>query len=1049
MTNALKKKRPFWLLLLFLFPFYAFSQTMSVSGVITDETGEGLPGVSVTEPGTTNGTMSDISGKYQINVSSNSKLSFSFLGFQTIITDVKGQNVINIVMKEDSEILEEVVVVGYGQMRRSDLTGSVVSVTNDAIEKSISTSIDQVLQGRAAGVQVTQNSGMPGGSASIRIRGTNSINSSNEPIFVIDGVIVGSGSSSNTENPLSSINPSDVLSMDILKDASATAIYGSRGANGVIIITTKRGKDGTARITYDGYMGFQQMPEKLDMLNLRQYAQHHNERSKIMGYPQEAAFIRYDLLGKGTDWQDELFGTAMMQSHNLSVSGGNQNIVYAFGAGYLDQEGIVLGSGFDRLTLRGNIDATTKPWLKMGVSFAISQSKQKITVSDDNLIYTALLQTPNVASKNLDGSYGGPETDEFVQSNPVALANLKENENEKFNVRSNIYAEATIIKGLTLKTEFSSDLGSNNTYKFNPSYEFGAIKNEVRESERSKSYNKYWAWRNVLTYNKLIKEKHAITAMLGHEMQESSWEYLYGYRKGFIANGAHDLDAGDATTAKNGNSSGQNSLMSFFGRAFYSFDDRYLLTATLRRDGSSKFAKDNRWGWFPSAAVAWKVSNESFLRDHDVINNLKVRLGWGSVGNENIPDNYAYTAIMSSVSTPWGTGLLSGNTANPELEWETTKAYNLGFDVALFRNRIELIVDLYHKKTDNLLLKQPLPYYVGTWGQGATSEPWVNIGSLQNRGLEITLNTVNIDKKNFSWRSNFVYSMNRNKVKSLDMESSHIMGSIAYGAGTAAITRTRVGHPIGEFYGYKVIGRFEKATDFYYKDNDGNVKQVAIPQGVNISENGVWIGDYIYQDTDGDGEITDDDMVAIGNPEPKFTFGIGNTFTYKDFDLTVYLNGSYGNDVFNQTRRRIDDPRQSHNLSTRALGYARLGLIDPDGGNNFRNIQVVGGDSDMPRLSPSDANTNYRISDRFVEDGSYLRIQNISLGYTVPRKIVQKLSIDNLRIYTNIQNLYTFTKYKGYDPEVGAINQNATLTGIDDARYPSPRIYTFGLNLTF
>lgn len=1048
MKNTNFKKQITLLCFLLMIPLLAVAQTVVVKGSVKDITGEPLYSVNIKEVGTVNGVITDSNGNYEIMVSSNGKLSFSYIGFLTVVADVKGKTVINITMREDERQLSELVVIGYGQMKRTDLTGSVVSVSGDVIQRSIPTSIDQVLQGRAAGVQVTQNTGLPGGSTSIRIRGINSLNASNEPIFVIDGIVIDASTGSNSSNALSSINPSDIVSMDILKDASATAIYGSRGANGVILITTKKGKEGATQISYEGYVGFQTMPKKLDLLNLQEYAYHKNERCEIMSYPKDDSFVRPDLLGEGTDWQDELFNTALMHNHNVSISGGSGNLNYALGIGYLNQDGIALGSGFDRYNLRGNIESKVKEWLKVGVNFSFSNSNQDVTVSDNDLINTALLQTPNVAARNIDGTFGGPDTDEFVQSNPVGLALLKENTNKKGQYRNNIYAEATIIKGLTLKTEYSNDYGITDTYKFTPSYAFGAIENSVIESERSKSDSRFWSWRNILTYNNTFTDIHSLNFMLGQEMQKSTWEYLYGYRKGFITNNAHDLDAGDANTAKNNGNSGGNSLLSYFGRAFYSFDDRYLLTATLRRDGSSKFAKGNRWGWFPSAALAWKVSNESFLTDNLVINNLKLRLGWGMVGNQNV-SNYAYTSTMASVATIWGTGLLSGNTANPDLQWETTNSSNLGLDLNLFGNRIELIADLYLKETNNLLLQLPLPAYAGTSGQGSTTPPWVNIGSLQNKGVEITLNTVNIDTRSFMWKSNLVFSLNRNKVLSLQTESSVLDKTLSRGSETTILTRTAVGQPIGQFFGYKVIGRFESATDFYYKDEEGNVVPTPIPEGLTISENGVWIGDYIFEDVSKDGKITEADRTYIGNPEPKFTYGFGNTFTYKNFDLTVYLNGSYGNDVYNWMRRWTDDPRQSTNLNQRATTFARLGLIDSNDPNDFRNVQIVSGADNMCRLSPSDANSNYRVSDRFVEDGSYLRVQNISLGYNLPKKWLLKANLVNVKLYTNLQNVLTFTKYKGYDPEIGSIGQDALLTGIDNGRYPSPKIYTFGLNVTF
>lgn len=1027
----------------------AFAQEINITGKVTDERGDPLPGVNIVIEGTSMGVITDIDGIYSINAPGDATLVFNFIGFNRQSIQIANRKVLDVKMVESIQRLDEVVVIGYGQMKRSDLTGSVVSVSSEAIQRSVPTSIDQVLQGRAAGVHVLQNSGTPGGSSSIRIRGINSLSASNEPIFVIDGVIIDASTGSSSQNALASINPADIVSMDVLKDASATAIYGLKAANGVIIITTHKGKSGEARVNYDGYIGMQQIPTKLDLLNLREYAEHKNNRTQAGIVMPDNYFVRADLLGKGTDWQDELFQTAIMHSHNLSISGGTDKSTYALGIGYFDQEGIAIGSGFERINLRGSFDVQVKDWLKAGVNFALSNSKQNVTVEGQSLIKTAMKQTPNVAVRNADGKFDGPDTDMYVQTNPVGLAMLRENENERMGIRSNIYLEGTIIKGLTLKTELSSDFGINNTYQFNPSYKFGAIINDVIQSERSKSFSKYWTWRNVLTYNKTLADVHNFSAMLGQEMQESKWEYLYGYRSGFLNNSAHDLNAGDGNTSQANGNSGGNAFLSYFGRLFYSYDDRYLLTTTLRRDGTSQFAEGNRWGWFPSVALAWRISNESFLADHPIINNLKLRLGWGEVGNQNVP-SYAYTSTMASVTTVWGTGQLSGNMSNPTLQWETTQSGNIGLDINLFRNRIEFIADIYKKKTDNLLLQLPLPAYVGTEGQGSITAPWANIGSIENKGIELTLNTVNMDRGGFQWRSNFVFSLNRSKVLKLDTETSTMDKAIQEGSDVTIVTRTGVGKPIGQFYGYKVIGRFNEATDFYYKDDQGNVKQVALPAGVSISQTGAWIGDYKFKDMNNDGVIDDADRTFIGNAEPDFTFGIGNSFSYKNFDLSIYLNGSYGNDVVNYQRRWLENPRENHNLLHSALDYARIEVIDPNGpADDYRNLRVTGGNPYMYRLSSSSSNGNNRMSDRYVEDGSFLRIQNISLGYNLPRKWIGSMGIDNVKVYAKLQNVYTFTKYKGYDPEVGSFNQDALMSGIDNARYPSPRIYTFGLNLTF
>ena len=759
------------LFLLCLIPLWAFSQNITVKGVVKDATGESVIGASVVQKGTSNGIITDIDGNFTLNVPSNSTIVISFVGYKTQEIPVAGKTQINVTMKEDTEMLDEVVVVGYGQMKRSDLTGSVVSVNDQAIKKSVPTSIDQVLQGRAAGVQIQANSGTPGASTSIRIRGINSLNATNQPIFVIDGVVVDSATDDENSNPLSSINPSDIVSMDVLKDASATAIYGSRASNGVIMITTKRGQAGEATVTYDGYAGWQEMPKQLDMLNLRQYAQHHNDRSALGLVEQSSSFVRPDLLGEGTNWQDELFSKAFMTSHNISVSGGNNKTTYAFSGGFLDQDGIALGSSFRRLSLRANIDTEIKSWLRGGVNFSFAESKQNVG-TDNNTIMSALIQQPTVAVTSPDGSFDGPD-DVWMPENPVGLASIRTNNNRKTNFRFNTYLEANLLKGLTFKTELSADWNFNNYYYYQPDYQFGIKTSDTRTSRWTKTNTKYWSWRNILTYNNTFAEKHNINVMVGQEMSHSNWETQVGTATGFLSNTTPDLSAGDVTTSTTTGSRVVNSIASFFGRAFYSFDERYLLTATIRRDGSSKFAKGNKWGWFPAVALAWRASQESFLRNNAIINNLKLRAGWGATGNQNVSD-YAYMALLSYKTTPWGTGVLTGNTANPDLTWETTHSYNVGIDLGLFQNRIEVIADVYYKKTKNLLLQLPLPAYLGSSGQGAASNPWGNVGSLENKGIELTVNTTNITNKDFQWTSNLVFSLNRNKVLELDTENCTI-----------------------------------------------------------------------------------------------------------------------------------------------------------------------------------------------------------------------------------------------------------------------------------
>lgn len=1038
------------MLICIMSPLWAFSQTITVSGTVVDELGEPLIGATVQQKGTSNGTSTDIDGNYTLSVSPKATITVSYVGYNTQNIEVKGRNVINVTMQENSAVLDEVVVVGYGQMKRSDLTGSVVSVGEDAVKKSISTSIDQVLQGRAAGVQIQANSGTPGASTSIRIRGINSLNATNQPIFVIDGVVIDSATDDESSNPLASINPSDIVSMDVLKDASATAIYGSRASNGVIMITTKRGKAGEATVTYDVYLGWQEMPKKYDMLNLREYAEHHNFRADYLSsVDKNNAFIRPELLGEGTDWQDELFRKAFMMNHNVSVTGGNERTTWAFSGGYLDQDGIALGSGFKRYTLRSNLETQIKSWLRGGVNFSLTDSKQQVG-TDNNTIISALIQQPTVAVTAPDGSFDGPD-DVWMPDNPVGLASIITNKNKKLNFRLNAFLEATLYKGLTLRTELSGDYNLNKYYFYEPDYQFGIKTQDQRTSRWTKTDTKYWSWRNILTYNNTFARKHNVNVMLGQEMSKSYWENQVGATTGFLSNSTPDLSAGDISKSTSTGSRNINSIASFFGRAFYSFDERYLLTATIRRDGSSKFAKGHKWGWFPAVALAWRVSQENFLRDVDEINSLKLRAGWGKTGNQNVTD-YAYMALLANKTTPWGVGVLTGNTANPDLTWETTSSYNIGLDLGLLQNRIEFIADVYYKKTDNLLLQLPLPSFLGSGGHGAANNPWGNVGSIENKGIELTLNTTNIVTRDFQWTSNVVFSLNRNKVKSLDTANSSIEKSYQPSSTNYIVTKTVVGEPIGQFWGYKVIGRFDKPEDFYYHDAAGNIQQVAIPSGNTISQSSTWIGDYIYEDINGDGVIDSSDCTFIGNPEPKFTWGFGNTFTWKGIDLNIFFSGSYGNDALNLTRMRIEDPRQNSNILRSSLNYAKVDVIDPNlPADDFRNLHVVNpGSTTMPALQRTDANANYtRVSDLLVEDASYIRLQNISIGYTFPRNWMRKIYLQNLRVYFSAQNVYTWSKYKGLDPEVGAMYGDALMTGVDYGRYPSPRIYTFGLNVSF
>lgn len=1047
----LQIKRAAFALFLSLFCFVAYAQK-TVTGNVKDASGEPMIGITVSLDGKPV-AVTDLDGNFTVqNAKSSSVIKLSYVGYLDQQFTVGNKNQFNLTMKEDPKALEEVVVVGYGTMKRSDLTGAVTSVGDEAISKSVSTSIDQVLQGRAAGVQVQANTGTPGGSSTIRIRGTNSLNATSQPIFVIDGVIIDSSSGDNGDsNPLSEINPSDIVSMDILKDASATAIYGSRASNGVIMITTKRGKAGDATVTYDGYVGWQTMPKSLDVLNLKQYAQHYNDIADAQIKSATNSFVRPELLGEGTDWQDELFRHALMTSHNLSVTGGSEKITYALSAGYLDQDGIVIGSSFRRQTLRGNTDAQIKKWLKGGFSFSLADSKQQTLANSYSIILTALRSQPSVAVRSADGSFDGPD-DQWMPDNPVALAQITRNYNKKFNFRVNTYLEATIFKGLTYRTELSADYNNNKYYYYMPDYKFGVKTSDSRTSQWTSTNSKYWSWRNILTYANTFG-KHSINAMLGQEMSHNHYETQVTSANGFPSNSATDPSAGSNDSSSPVGYQDNSSIFSYFGRAFYSYDDRYMATFTLRRDGSSMFADGHRWGWFPSAALAWRVSGEKFMQNVKWINNLKLRAGWGETGNQNVRQ-WAYMALLTTYNTPWGVGVLNGNNANPDLKWETTKSWNLGFDLSVLNNRIDIVFDWYYKKTNDLLMELDLPAFLGSGGgsnYGTAANPWGNVGSLRNTGIEFTINSININKKNFQWSSNFVFSLNRNKVLSLDTETGTLPQTFQVGSETATVTNTVVGQPMAQFWGYKVIGRFDKPEDFYYKDAQGNVKQVALPTGCSIGKSGTWLGDYRFADLNGDGVIDNNDQTFIGNPEPKFTFGFGNTLSWKGWDFSFQFTGSYGNKVLNYNRRQLEITGSTSNLLTSVLNYARVEKIDPNGPDDYRNYWVTNASSTtMPRLyTESYSNGNNRVSDAFVEDGSYIRLQNVSLSYTFPKKWIEHLYLSNVKLYMNIQNLFTITKYDGYDPEVGSLYGDALKNGIDYNRYPSPRIYTFGINVSF
>lgn len=1036
----------------------------SLTGTVVDADNpdETIIGATVKVMGTGSGTATDLNGGFTLQLpKGKNTIQVSYVGYKTLTMDVSGKSSVTIKLQSDVSKLNEVVVVGYGVMKRSDLTGSVSSIDEKAIKEDVNTSLEQAMQGRIAGVQVMQNSGAPGGGISVQIRGINSL-SGNEPLYVVDGIAM-SGQTSDNSSVLSGINPSDITNIEVLKDASATAIYGSRASNGVVLITTKRGQEGKAQIQYDGYVGWQQMPKYLDMMNLKQYADFYNVRAAIQGWGQREDFKHPELLTDGTDWQRELFQTAFMQNHNVNISGGNKDMHYALSGGYLDQDGIGIGSGFNRASFRANFDTNLKKWLQVGVNVAYANTRQEITFSEGSMIQTALNQFPDAAVYNADGTYAVPQVNSFntYYSNLVYEANMKENRNNNYQLDYNVFANIKPIKGLNIRIEYGGNRGWLNTYYFTPEYTYGTIKVESL-STRTKNLSKYTSFKQYATYDFDPFKHNHFQVMLGHEAQWGNWESLSGSRKGYVSDALHSLNVGDASTATNSGDDGtQWAIESYYGRLNYNLLDRYLLTATLRADGSSSFGKNHRWGWFPSAAAAWRVSNEKFMKNVKWVDNLKLRLGWGLVGNQST-GSYAYGVTMANTATAWGTGYYPANFANDNLKWESTKAWNAGIDLNVLNNRIEFILDVYLKKTDNLLMQAALPSYVINNDYMGMSAPWVNTGSIQNKGIEFTLNTVNLNKHDWQWRTGATLSINRNKLTGLNSENSTISGTI----GTNTYTLSSVGGAVGRFYGYKVIGMFKNESDFYQKNNRGeflldaagNRVPVARPvdsQGnlLPIAQNKIWVGDYIFEDINGDGKITEADRTYIGNPNPDFTFGLNNVITWKNFELSIFINGSVGGDIYNLVAQEHTDPQKYGNMISKVSNYAQVALLDPNGSaTDISNVYVSNaGTASVQRISAagSSQNDNNRISDRFVENGSYLRLKTLSLAWNLPNRWLKPFGIDWLQVYGNISNLFTITGYDGYDPEIGAAGQSVILQGIDNYRYPSQRIYTFGLKMKF
>ena len=1058
MKNPLKRRKimaSFWLVMVsLLLSFTTYAQTRRITGKVSDgDDNQPMPGVNIYIKGTTTAVTSSAAGEFAISAKTGDVLVFKFVGFVSQEIAVAQANTINVTLTVESKSLNEVVVIGYGTKRRGDLTGAVSSISAADILETQPTTIDQALQGKIPGVVVQQVSGQPGGDVSIQIRGIGGFSSpTSPPLYVIDGIQIPPNAQSpipgNGTNPLSSINPSEITSIDVLKDASATAIYGSQAANGVIVITTKRGMSGPPVISYDGYVGWQSLSKYYSVMDLREYATFMNQKAAIIGYDFRPQFANPQYLGVGTDWQKALFRTTPMQNHNLSISGGDARTKYYISGTYFNQQGIALGSDFTRYSLKLNLDNKTTDWLKIGTSLQFANVKENVTTSNTGVILQALNQTPDVEVVNPDGTWGGNDPNIYgaYGANPFALASIVKDLKTRYQLLGNVYAEIQFTKDLSLRNEASGNFDFANEDYFNPTYTMGSYSHNTNSATYTSAQNFYYSLTNYLNYGHLFGNKYYVSAMVGHEAQLLNNQSVYATRTNFPSNNVQSINSGDPTTATNGGVKGDGALEAYFGRVNFTYEDKYLLTGTIRHDGSSKFSADNRWNTTYSGAVAWKINHESFFKNVKLINDLKLRLGYGLVNNQNISE-YAYGSTLTTVATGLsGNSQLTATTGNPDIQWETTKSYNIGLDASILNRRIEFSVDAYTRKTNNLLLSTILPFYSGTiplgsYAPGSIQAPFINIGAVGNKGYEFSLSTVNVKSKNFNWHTNITYSRNKNTILALNTETAALTGY----AGSTAITRSVVGRSVGDYYGYQTLGIYKNAADFtkYPALRQNGSGPIPITPG----SGGVWVGDVIFKDLNNDGKIDQNDQTYLGSPLPVFQYGINNTFSYKNFDLTVFMTGDYGNKIFNQLKVNAENPNQNFGYFKSVLDYAKIAMVNAAGSSSdINNVYISNPSTNIVRISQSSGNQNQSFSDKYVEDGSFLKCKSIALGYNFSEKVLSKIHLRSLRVYANATNVFTITKYSGYDPEIGSWNPFSA--GVDNGYYAQPRVFTIGANIS-
>lgn len=990
---------------------HAQQQAKTVTGTVTDVSGEPIIGANIRIKGTTTGTITDIDGNFSIEAKPQSVIEVSYIGYLTQETVINNQKSIRFLLKEDTKTLDEVVVIGYGVQKKADLTGSVANINTEKLNTQSNANIGQALQGKIAGVDIVSQGGAPGSGTRIMVRGIGTLNNAS-PLYIVDGMYM---------NSIDHINPNDIASIDVLKDASSAAIYGSRAANGVIIVTTKEGSntEGKPIIDLSVNLGISTASKFLDMLDAKGWAEVTTIARQAIGKP--ALDMATDLANKpDNDWQDIMFRPALMQNYNLSVKGGGKYSTYYTGLGYFNQDGIVKGTNYQRYNIQSKNDYK-RGIFSAGTNLIISFSHDKPLHQElrGGMIGTILQSVPTLEKYDdtREGGYGGTYGDVVNIPHPLAIIddNIMDRYNENVKIFANLYAQIELFKGLKYKLNLTPDFSFERYKNYLNKYDFGLATNSITQLTERQRRRRNILVENLLTFDRTFGE-HKISALAGYTYQDSRFRHIQAYGEG-LPQGLEEIDAATTNRSNEGNS-WRSVLTSILGRVFYSYQNKYLFTATIRRDGSSKFGKNNRYGYFPSFSLGWNVAEEKFMENVHWLDQLKLRGGYGVLGNQEI-DNYQYSStITTGINYPDGNGgLLQGafpkNFANPDIKWEETAMTNVGIDFMAFNNRLSLTADYYVKNTKDILLTVPIPI-----SSGGANDPIRNAGKIRNNGFEFNLGWMDQPNPDISYGINLIGSFNKNKVIAMGSES----GSIKGGSTNQNITtsETKAGYPIGGYWLISTAGYFnsQEEVDAYAKDGK-KIQPAAEP------------GDIKFVDANNDGVINDDDRVFQGSPFPDFTFALNGNMRYKNFDLSIGLQGVLGNKIYNATRQTLEDVTKGSNFLASCLDY-----WTPENKN-----------ASHPRLTWDDPNRNTRAeSDRYLENGSYLRLRSVQLGYTFPQTWF-KGAIQHARVYINAENLFTITSYSGYSPDVNA--DNANYRRFDNFIYPTNRTFMLGLNVTF